>query len=363
MAEQAQAIADMQHQIQVLAQQNQQQEQLLQQQGQQLQNLPAQAPPRANLKGQTFEDPETADWKTFRAQVEVLPQANAWTIYQAKTALINALRGPAAAAAVDLPIWPNDVDVAGALDILEEKFLPRAASQIAKSQFDASYQQPKESLMAWHTRVQALHRKAYPGINEESNMIRKFATGIKVSQVCSQVFRADPLTFAEALTSAQNEFGVMVMDRESGGAGMRQSRGTPMEIGAIPDMGPTGNEETKKQIMAILKNQSAGGKDFACFFCGDKNHYKSGCSLWQKAKEQLGKKDSGTTSRDRAALTKTVSPGYGKPRSKDGKFQAGCRRTVAGVDGDILQDLEDEEDEDEEVDQDEEDEEDDPDFC
>lgn len=189
-----------------------------------------------------FENPEKDDWYTFKKQFTALPGALGWTHRQARAALFNCLRGPAAAAASNSPIWEvtdvplNAVDHnpdgetpwRDALLHLEGLFLPRAASQIAKSHFDIAAQQPRESLIAWHTRIRNLFLKAYPGNADEAALIRRFAAGLRSEQIRRQVFRSDPDTYLIALAAAQNELAVVEMDHALTG-----HKGEPMEIGAV----------------------------------------------------------------------------------------------------------------------------------
>lgn len=244
------------------------------------------------FKPNSFTDPDTEDWLVWRTQFQVLPVTNQWSLSQAKTALLTSLRGPAAAAAVNINLMDPHVSLGEALDALERKFLPPAASRIAKVQFLQAYQKPKEKLLAWHNRCLNLFRKAYPAksVNDEA-VISRFADGIKDNQIRKQVHRMLPETYEQALEYALNEASIEAGDRAT-------------TLGTSPksDVYNIGPHQDDDDGIHVLNGRPGGGaRNFkknsskegdtkgTCHFCKEVGHYRPECPTIKRAMEYEAK--------------------------------------------------------------------------
>lgn len=261
---------------------------------------PAVATGKCNIKPPNYTDPDKDDWATFKRQFMELPLANGWSQLQAKAALLNALKGDAAAsAASQTDIW-NKPTLAECLEDLETMFMPRSSSQIAKAMVDVAYQGAKETLMHWHTRLQVLYRKGYPDSTDQSVLIRRFIVGIRSEKIRNQALRADPMDYRAALLAAQNELAVQQVNKTAttGVSGpMADSGVEPMDIDAIvsrkrgrvaalQDSGNEGDhQEAIEDIIATLNLMKKA--ENGCWFCGNTKHMKKDCILFKKAKGNI----------------------------------------------------------------------------
>lgn len=270
------------------------------------------------IKAPTFSDDEGEEWSCFRDAFMGLPAANGWSDLQSKAAIRVSLLGVARTSASGIDDWDNK-RFAEIMRELDEIFLPRAASNIAKARFDNAYQGPKETLRSWHSRVQTLHRQGYPNSVEEATKTRKFVTGLRNEAIRQQVLRGDPKTFREALTMAQNEAAVYICDRGATG----QNGGS--EIAALCNMEtgnePSENDEQKKKLLAAIRNGAQ--QERACYFCTKPGHLKANCELWLQAKAALGGRG-GFRGRGAAGRGRGGFRGRGFPRGR-------AQRLVAAI--------------------------------
>ena len=246
----------------------------------------------SNLKPPPFTDPETEDWLVWRCQFQVLPLSNNWSQEQAKAALVCALRGPAAAAAINIPIMDPRVDLEGALTLLERKFLPPAASKLAKVQFSQAYQKGKEGLLAWHNRCLNLFRKAFPKKDvDDEIVIGHFADGIRDQTVRKQVNRMNPNTYDQALIHALNEASVNAGDKATTlGHNPRSEayncNAIEGEIAYLNKRFPS--KKTGGPPKPPYQKKEGGPKgDINCRFCLQPGHIRPLCPVLDKAREIL----------------------------------------------------------------------------
>lgn len=211
-------------------------------------------PPRGNprMTGLHFEAKETDDWISFRQAFLNAALFNNYTLRQAKLALKGAMRGAAFLSVQDIELMDDQETLEQVLDAYEAKFMPPAASDMARSRFETAMQGAKETILQWHGRLRMLSVRAYGGGNNEAQLIRAFAKGLRVRDVRKHVLRFQPDTYDAALNLAQTEqavidscshipgsvpeFATNIAGQQSrGNAGARgvTQDGEPMEIGAI----------------------------------------------------------------------------------------------------------------------------------
>ena len=247
----------------------------------------------SNLKPPPFTDPETEDWLVWRCQFQVLPLSNQWSPEQAKAALVCALRGPAAAAAMNIPIMDERIDLEGALMLLERKFLPPAASKLAKVQFNQAYQKGKEGLLAWHNRCLNLFRKAFPRKDvDDEIVIGHFADGIRDPTVRKQVNRMNPNTYDQALTHALNEASVNAGDKATTlGHNPRSEayncNAIEGDVAYINKRFPANKKSAGPAKPPFQKKEGGPKGEINCRFCLQPGHIRPLCPVLDKAREIL----------------------------------------------------------------------------
>jgi hypothetical protein len=198
----------------------------------------------------TFFGREEDDWSSFRVAYINAANFNRFSQTQFKQALLGCMRESAFLAVQNLNHQDDDETGIELLDRYEAKFLPPAASDLARSKFETATQMEKESIIGWHGRVLGLFSRAYglAGNMGEALLIRAFARGIRNRRVREHCLRSQPQTFDAALAAAQTEQSVLDSSSFIPGAappnttiagqkvqrtGHRQGGAEPMEIGAL----------------------------------------------------------------------------------------------------------------------------------
>jgi hypothetical protein len=168
---------------------------------------------------------------------------------QAKRALKGCMRGQAYLAIQELDHVNDNETVEGLLDSYEERFVPPAASDMAKAKYETAVQGPKEEVLQWHARLRGLAVRGYgQDVLPESQLIRVFARGLRQKRVREHVLRSQTDTYIAALHAALIEQSVLdsgnyipgaapesvtnVGGHYAGGA-RRHGGAEPMEIGAL----------------------------------------------------------------------------------------------------------------------------------
>lgn len=182
-----------------------------------------------------------SDWLTFRSQFEDAVTLNQYNVDQAKLALRLAMSGQAAILVSDLAV-AGYADLAAMLTAYEARFLPPAASSMAKLSFEHAKQQRKESELHWGARLRALYRRGYPnGAANDETVIRRYIRGLRDPKVREHVLRVNPDTYDGAVQASLNERSVVDNQRIiAGGLQVNPNHGAvaldepePMEIGAL----------------------------------------------------------------------------------------------------------------------------------
>jgi len=295
----------------------------------------ADAPRNPRMPNLSFEGKDNDDWMSFRAAFINACNFNRYTDQQAKFALLGCMRGSAflTVANIDHQYFGNHyVDL---LDEYELKFLPPAASDLARTRYETATQGAKESVLEWHGRLRMLHTRAYGNEGNESQLIRAFSHGLRSRKVKENLLRAQPRTYDDALNVAQTEQAVQdsmnfipgsvpsFATTIAGQKPRRKDGAEPMDIGAI---GATGRR--------------------LCHTCHADDHLAKDCKLMKKSDVVAAK---GAANLGNKTTYPNKKPGAKVPGTKNWDKKPKFGRHVNAV-GDVVKEDEDgeEEDEDEE---------------
>ena len=220
----------------------------------------------------TFEGKSNDDWLSFKQAFLNQAKFNNYTDMSAKRALLACMKSNAFLAVQHINLEDNDLTLDRLLEQYEAKFMPRAASNMAKTRFENAQQQKNEDIMTYHGRLLLLWQRAYPTVQHHADeiLIRAFSQGLNNVAIKKHVYRENPATYDAALHAALNEQAVIdsvnpVVGGASGmprvgptryGGSNNQSAGEPMEIGAMGG-NPTANPR--------------------CHFCNLFGHFKKDC--------------------------------------------------------------------------------------
>jgi hypothetical protein len=241
----------------------------------------------------TFSTGDGLDWITWRKHFDLVCAINEWTVDAAVATVAeqatadskmrreakSSMTGSAARMVSDIQHDQNGMDITAMLVRFESRFLPAAASDMARMLFRQACQMEGETAMQWHTRARELYHRAHPAADlEEALELRDcFVLGLRIREVKSCVWDAKPATMSECLEKATNKE-----------AGMLVTQGYALGP-------PTAVEARRKPGINALNQQfnrgdnQRGRNKLVCWNCGDPGHFKRDCPKLSAAeKEKMG---------------------------------------------------------------------------
>ena len=231
----------------------------------------------------TFSAKTEEDWEDFREAYCNDVSAIPYNEHYAKHYLKGCMRG--AAFKMISHVNFQNMTFADMLKQYDAIFLSPASSQMARQEYAAAHQQPKETLQAYHGRLKALYNRAYPNyaitevpllqnglpdpvkqatnMQAEENLTLKFVQSINQKRVRTHILEKQPKSYDDALQAALHITGVIVGEiMISGLPGMQQARvaayGEPMDISALA-------------VNALDPNKTR------CFICRNPGHISANC--------------------------------------------------------------------------------------
>ena len=204
---------------------------------QQIADLLAAARPGRKVEPLTSADPQ--DWIAWRDSFEITVGINNWGHQRARRELAAAMQGEAKRAVIDIDIQADAhaADVVLLLNIYEARFVTAAAGDLARAEFREAKQKEEETILQWHARLRQLYIRAYPNLNAAAinaslDLRDAFILGLSDAQVKQDTWRARPLTFAAALTTAGNCHAGMIVLKQA--TGMTEIKQEPIGAMAQP---------------------------------------------------------------------------------------------------------------------------------
>ena len=154
----------------------------------------------------TTADPQ--DWIAWRIVFEKVRAYRGWEGDQAVGELTTAMQGLAARMVSDINTTGREWG-----DILKDygnRFLPEAASKLARQDFKSAKQKEDETIVQWHTRIRELFLRAHPTLPTETSveLIEAFIMGLANPKVRELTAHEQPNRMARALESATNRAAV-----------------------------------------------------------------------------------------------------------------------------------------------------------
>ena len=238
-----------------------------------------------------FTSGEGHEWILWRENYIAICDLNGWNdaahLERSKNECLVSITGEAKRRIQGIQPGGANETLAQFLDRIQLRYLPPAASQFAKSEYDACAQLPGEEIITYHSRLRVLFVRGHPALAadlENSTMlIRKFTLGLSNTSIKTYVLDHNPQTFAAALEHAQNKAAT-----EATVAGTTVPGGKVMALGdaigmhAVYDGTETpSTAEANRRLRRLGPDANVGaagpGPAPICWNCGRSGHLARTC--------------------------------------------------------------------------------------
>ena len=237
----------------------------------------------ASRKVPEFSSADPNEWQTWEENFLLIVAINGWDNRRARRELAAAMTGIAKTYVRDIDVG----DVAAAAPIADQltlyraRFMPEAAGDMARVTIRDACRTEGETVQGWHARLRALWVRAYPdldanGLNNNKDLIEKFALGLADDYVTSEVWKARPATYADALTVANNmDAARMVLESRRPGSTAHLG----LTIKKEPGINSLGNPSDQNSVnrLGSSNNRKDGKGGEVCNFCLIPGHYMRDC--------------------------------------------------------------------------------------
>ncbi len=168
--------------------------------------------PPPGRKTEKFSSGDGVEWATWRDHFEVVRRINNWNNARARQEIAASVIGSAKMMVQDIDIGDQGVDPHDYTELLDEyeaRFLPAAASDAARVEITTTTQDEGETVLAYHSRMRHLYRRAYPAlgghqVEASRQLIDLFIRGLRNQTVSQDTWKARPATYNQALQHATN---------------------------------------------------------------------------------------------------------------------------------------------------------------
>ena len=252
-------------------------------------------------------------WKNFRANFEIVNQLNKWEDERALLKLRAAMREDAHRAIEHL-VFPDNISIKDALDVVEKVFINPSSLDLAEAKFEAASREPGETLQAWHIRVRELYMRAFPhekDVEKSKRLKDKFILNCRDQRLTLWVRDKDGyrnFTYTDVLTKAQDHEGnVQATALAYEGKRGRQIQELSLETESKESMPSEDLPSTQEYLgnltdknihqmsallhkttpFALRKPGVGSAKPGACFHCGETGHLIRNCTTFQNAVQRI----------------------------------------------------------------------------
>ncbi len=228
-----------------------------------------------------FSSGEGAEWLVWRQNFTITAAINAWDNRRHRREIAVAMTGTVKQYVADIP---DAQDATLLLNLYEQRFLPAAASDIARVTFRQASQKEDEPILAWSSRLRLLNSRAYPNMpaaDQETNtdLIEAFVVRLNNKVTADRVWNRRPDTYAQALQFAN--------DAHAGQKILNQAvPPQPKEEPGLFFVGQGEQEDGGADAAGAARRRGAGGR---CFGCDKTGHQVRDCPLLRNLLHGRGK--------------------------------------------------------------------------
>jgi len=227
-----------------------------------------------NVKVRVLSETSPAAWIRWRRYFEALGIKHNWSDERKNIELPLAMDGEAAAITACIPYRGRNHDEV--MKDYEGKFITRAGSELAQTEFRLIRQQSDQSLGLFWSKCREAFERAYPTADLSKgerleDICRAFCWGLTNEEITIYVWDRRPHTsYEQVLTLAQEKMSTVLAQAE---ARRNQRKGIH-------------NLEERPNIGAVTNNDDSG---VTCYVCEQKGHISTDCEL-KKGMEKRGLK-------------------------------------------------------------------------
>lgn len=227
---------------------------------------------RPGRKPDSFSSGDPVEWRTWRANFEIITEINQWNNARARREAAACMTGLAKIYVQDIPhgaeVGPPVPGFGLLLDSYQERFMPQADSDLARISLKEARQGEDETVLAWHSNVRHLYQRAHPNValaalGVERNLMDAFILGIRDPSIRADVWKARPANYTACLDTAQNLVA---------GAQVLKSRASEDSKAGGSGAGLFAMADTR-----------------TCFVCEKPGHVYRDCYMYKRSKEKAGR--------------------------------------------------------------------------
>ncbi len=233
-----------------------------------------------------FSSGDGAEWLGWRQNFTITAAINGWENRRQHREIVVAMTGAAKQYVADIPVGDglpaglaqgaviqDAQDATLLLNLYEQRFLPAAASDIARVNFHHASQREDEPILAWSALLRLLHSRAYPNMpaaNQETNtnLIEAFVMRLHNKVTADRVWNRRPNTYAQALLTFAN-------DAAAGQRILNQAL-PAQQPKEEPGIFHIGVEDGEVAAVGAGRRRGPGGR---CFGCDKTGHQVRDCPL------------------------------------------------------------------------------------
>lgn len=241
---------------------------------------------RGYKKLTVFSSGDGAEWLVWKRNLRLAAQINDWDEARSLREAAASMEGSASRMVGDIDPNREGLELDDLLAEYEARFLPAAATDVARVNFRYCCQYPEESVLEWHGRCRELYVRSHPnGVPEEDAVLRdQFLMGLTNKRVGEHAWNMEPATYAAALVLAsRNTSGKTIFSRHhaSVGQGLQIKKEGLFEINQQRTNPRDNTNRGRPTTLTTLR----------CFYCDKLGHLKRDCraAAADRRKEQKRK--------------------------------------------------------------------------
>ena len=236
------------------------------------------------IRPDPFSSADGQEWLIWRKNYEEMVSLNKWDNQEhrerSKKEAFCKITGEAKRRILNLTSNGEQETLAAFLDRIQSRYLTPAASEQAKSEYDACVQLPNEDILTYQSRMRQIYIRAHPDnaatLEDDSQLRRKFIMGLLNPVIKTYVFDQRPATYAAAGEAAMNK---AATEATVGGApvpgGQINSFGG---MNAVQDGSSTpSTSQANRNLRRNGPSGSAPASAPLCWTCGQPGHLAREC--------------------------------------------------------------------------------------